>query len=290
MISRRVFLAALTSFARLAPARLAICSETFAPLDFAAACRLARRIGYAGIEIQPSHLDPDPVALPAARRREIRRLLAAEGLACPAFHSLLGSPPGLHLTTADEAVRRRSWDYLAGLVELAAEISPGSLLVLGSGKQRQAVGGVSVGQATAWLSEGLAWLAPRAERAGVTVLIEPLAPHLCNVVNTLEEALRIARAIGSPALATILDTHNTAAEKEPVGVLVERYGPWIRHVHLNEYDGSAPGRGNYPFAELLRAFERRRYQGWLSVELFDFKPDGETVAREAFEYLSRLAG
>jgi D-psicose/D-tagatose/L-ribulose 3-epimerase len=288
MISRRTFLAGLALPVRLIPARLAICSETFAPSSFAEACRLARRIGYAGVEIQPSHLDPDPVALPAARRREIRRLLDAEGLACPAFHSLLGSPPGLHLTSPDRALRRRSWDYLAGLVELAAEISPGSVLVLGSARQRYAVGRVSVGQALAWLREGLAWLAPRAERAGVTVLLEPLAPHLCNVVNTLEEALRIVRAVGSPALATILDTHNTVAETEPVGVLLERYGSWIRHVHLNEYDGSAPGRGAYPFAELLRALRQHRYDGWLSVELFDFTPDGETVAREAFHYLSRL--
>jgi len=31
------------------------------------------------------------------------------------------------------------------------------------------------------------------------------------------------------------------------------------------------------------------YSGWLSVEVFDFKPDGTTVARLAREYLATLA-
>jgi sugar phosphate isomerase/epimerase len=50
-------------------------------------------------------------------------------------------------------------------------------------------------------------------------------------------------------------------------------------------DGRRPGAGNYPFATLLQALQRLRYSGWLSVEVFDFKPDGETVARLSREFL-----
>jgi sugar phosphate isomerase/epimerase len=119
--------------------------------------------------------------------------------------------------------------------------------------------------------------------------MEPLAPHLCNLVNTLAEALSIVRAINSPAVQTMLDTHNTAAEKLPVDALVRKYLPFIRHVHLNEMDGQRPGAGNFPFGLLLGELQRSGYRGWLSVEVFDFKPDGETVARLAAEYL-RKAG
>ena len=38
----------------------------------------------------------------------------------------------------------------------------------------------------------------------------------------------------------------------------------------------------------LRAGHDLNYQGWLSVEVFDFQPDGETVARSASSYLQRL--
>ncbi|MGC8795117.1 MAG: hypothetical protein ACP5U2_17175 [Bryobacteraceae bacterium] len=57
---------------------------------------------------------------------------------------------------------------------------------------------------------------------------------------------------------------------------------------MNEYDGRAPGLGNYPFCEFLLALRRIDYRGWLSVDLFDFAPGGETLARQAFRYLASL--
>jgi sugar phosphate isomerase/epimerase len=115
--------------------------------------------------------------------------------------------------------------------------------------------------------------------------MEPLAPHLCNVVNTLRETMGMVRSINSPAVQTIFDTHNTAAEQQPPEVLIRQYLPWIRHVHLNEMDGKRPGAGQFPFTAVLHTLDELNYSGWLSVEAFDFKPDGETVARLAREYL-----
>ena len=44
----------------------------------------------------------------------------------------------------------------------------------------------------------------------------------------------------------------------------------------------------YSKAEFLQLTLRDlRYRGWLSVEVFDFQPDGETVARNAADYLRR---
>jgi len=131
--------------------------------------------------------------------------------------------------------------------------------------------------------------APLAEQRSVRILIEPLAPQLCNVVTTLEEAMAIIRAVKSPAVRTIFDTHNTAAEARPLPALLREYFPWIRHVHLNEMDGRRPGAGNFPFALVMRTLRELGYRGWLSVEVFDFKPDGETVARQAVGYLRSIA-
>jgi sugar phosphate isomerase/epimerase len=55
---------------------------------------------------------------------------------------------------------------------------------------------------------------------------------------------------------------------------------------LNELDGKRPGAGSFPFTIALRTLKELGYQGWLSVEVFDFKPDGETVARLAFDFLN----
>src|SRR5229473_6770659 len=106
-ISRRALLGA-AAFGRAAaayPFRLAICNETFQRMSLDDACNAARRTGYTGIEIAPFTLAEDPAAISAARRREIRELIARKGLTYAGLHSLLSAPKGLHVTTPDKAVR-----------------------------------------------------------------------------------------------------------------------------------------------------------------------------------------
>jgi len=288
-MDRRSFLLACASPLLARPAnRLAICSETFAGLNFADACKAARRTGYAAIEIEPAHLSPDPANLAAAARRDTRAVISGEGLACAGLHSFLKAPAGLHLTTPDEKVRQRSWETFRRLIDLAADLADSPVMVLGSSKQREALPGVSPATATARLTEGLHRLAPHAAERGVWILMEPLAPHLCNVVNTMAQAMAVVRDVNSPAVQTIFDAHNTAAETQPLEALLRQYFPWIRHVHLNEMDGRRPGTGDFPFSLVLATLRELGYQGWLSVEVFDFRPDGETVGRLAADYLQRL--
>ncbi|MEO7650896.1 MAG: TIM barrel protein, partial [Bryobacteraceae bacterium] len=121
-----------------------------------------------------------------------------------------------------------------------------------------------------------------------TILVEPLAPHLCDVINTMAEAVAVAKATGSPAVASMFDTHNTTAERDSLPDVIRRHFAQIRHIHLNELDGRYPGSGKFAFQPVLVTLRELQYPGWLSVEVFDFKPDGETVAREAAAYLKRL--
>ena len=143
--------------------RWSICSETFAGMDFVSACKAARRTGYSGIEIEPAHLGTDPASLSPMRRNEIRTSMEGEGLICVGLHSMLKAPPGMHLTTPDEGVRRKSWDYFARLIDLAADLADKPVMVLGSSKQRAAIDGATVAEAVSRLTEGLQRLAPVAE-------------------------------------------------------------------------------------------------------------------------------
>jgi sugar phosphate isomerase/epimerase len=270
------------------PFRWAICSETFPGKSFPEMCGLARSTGYTGLEIDPSNLSDDPAALSASERVTLRKTMTERGVEYVGVHSFLKAPKGLHLTTPNADVRRRSWDYFDRLIDLAADLGDHSVMVLGSSKQRQAIEGGKPEEAVRRLSDGLARMAPHAERRGVTILMEPLAPHLCNVVNSMEDAVAIVKQVGSGAVQSMFDTHNTTAETLPLPDVIRKHFSRIRHVHLNELDGKYPGRGGFAFAPVLKALRDLDYQGWMSVEVFDFQPDGETVARNASAYLQRL--
>jgi D-psicose/D-tagatose/L-ribulose 3-epimerase len=282
-ISRRAFLAAMAAPRTPAkPLRFGICNETFANRSFPDTCRSAKAAGFTGLEIAPNTLTDSPAA--------IRKIMREEGLKFIGLHSLLSSPAGLHITTSDAAVRKRGWDHLTRLVDVCSALGSSGVMVLGSGKQRSAWnGGSSVAEASKRLEDGLAALAPIAHARGVTVLLEPLSPRNSDVINTIGEAVAIVDRIGNAGLGTMIDTHNTTAEKASCADLIGKYFPYIRHVHVNEADGRHPGTGKFDFSSVLRMLERLSYRHWVSVEVFDFSAGGDAIARESMQALRAAA-
>jgi sugar phosphate isomerase/epimerase len=265
--------------------RHSICNEAFDKWPFVDACRAIRKAGYTGIEIAPFTLAETPAEVTAAQRVEYRDIIASEGLTFVGLHWLMLSPKGLHVTGPDEALRRRSWDHIRGLIDLCADLGPGGVLVFGSPNQRKTTGGLTREQATRNYIDGLASVAPQAEARGVTVLVEALPIAQSDVVQTLSEAVGIVSEIGSPAVRTMFDVHNAVDELEPHAVLVDRYFEFIRHVHVNELDGRHCGAGNYDFGPVFEVLRRRGYSGWVSLEAFDFTPGAERLANESLRHL-----
>jgi sugar phosphate isomerase/epimerase len=203
---------------------------------------------------------------------------------------LLSSPPGLHITSSDAAARKRGWDHLSRLVDVCSALGSSGVMVLGSGKQRSAWnGGSSITEAGKRLEDGLAALAPIAHARGVTVLLEPLSPSNSDVINTIGEAVGIVDRVGNAGLGTMIDTHNTTAEKASCAELISKYFHYIRHVHVNEADGRHPGTGKFDFASVLRTLERQSYRHWVSVEVFDFTAGGDVIAKESMHALRAAA-
>ncbi|MGH9583131.1 MAG: sugar phosphate isomerase/epimerase family protein [Bryobacteraceae bacterium] len=264
--------------------RFAICNEVFQDSAAEGGIARARTLGYEGIEIAPFTLGTDPAALSPGRRREIRAAIDASGPRFVGLHWLLTTPPGLHMTTRDDALRRRTWEYVYRLVDLCADLG-GGVMVFGSPRQRSTVDGMASEDAAAILAAELAAAAPRAEARGVKLLLEALPKNQTDVVNSLAEAVAIVRQIGSPAVRTMFDTHNAVDEPEPHTDLIRRYFPYIAHVHVNETDGREPGMGSYDFPRLLAALADLDYSGWVSVEVFDFSRDAEEIAGRALATL-----
>jgi len=268
--------------------RHSICNEVYQGWDFAESCRHVKQTGYTGIEIAPFTLSEDPCKIPAAERRAYADIIQSTGLEFVGLHWLMVAPKGLHVTTPDAELRARSWEHISGLVDLCADLGPNGVMVFGSPLQRGTTGGATRAEATARYAEGLAEVAPHAEERGVRILIEALPANQTDVVGSLAEAAAIVRQINSPAIRTMFDTHNAVDETEPHATLVERYFDLIHHIHVNEIDGGHCGTADYDFAPVLATLLRLEYQGWVSLEAFDFAPGPERIASESLDYLNSI--
>ena len=252
-------------------------------------CRSIRKIGYTGIEIAPFTLSDRPLDLTPGIRREYRDVIVSEGLTFVGLHWLMVSPKGLHVTTPDEALRGRSWNHILELIDLCADLGDGGIMVFGSPLQRS-TRGISIPEATKNYADGLAGVCPHAAERGVTILVEALPRNQSDVINTLAEAANIVHQVDSPAVRPMFDTHNAADEEQPHSDVVEEYFDLIRHVHVNEMDGKHPGTADYDFLSIFRTLRRLNYQGWISLEAFDFTPGPEKIATESLRYLNKEIG
>lgn len=269
--------------------RFSTCNEVFGKQLLEDVCREIRLAGYEGIEIAPFTLATDPASLGANERSTIRSQISKHQLQFVGLHWLLAAPPGLHATAKDPEIRKRTWDYVGHFIDLCADLStdPSSrpVVVFGSPKQRNSQDGLTSRQATEAFAEGIKKAAPNAERRGVILLIEALSPEQSDVVTSLSEAVSIVKQINSPAIQTMFDTHNAIAESLPHSQLVREFFPYIKHVHVNEMDGKEPGMGNYDFGSLLRTLTDLNYQGWVSLEAFDFTRNPVEIINRSINHL-----
>lgn len=285
IVTRRIWAA------EAAPFKFAFCNESMQGTPWNEQCRLVADAGYGGIEIAPFSLVKESVdELTPAKRAEMLRSLKEHRLQCAGLHWLLAPPPaGLHWTTPDRSVREKSWAYLRKLIDFCGDLQ-GPIMVFGSPKQRGAVG-ISVEEATKNFAEGLAKMADHAKKRGVRILIEPLDHTQTDVVNTLAQAVTIVKAINHPAIQTMFDFHNTLDETESFSELLVDHFQYIKHVHVQEMDGQYLGAGSArrDFKEAFGTLKTLGYKGWVSVEVFDFKPGAEKMAKESMKVLRELA-
>ena len=76
-----------------------------------------------------------------------------------------------------------------------------------------------------------------------------------------------------------------SSEGEPIDQIIRRHAAHLQHFHANDANRRGPGMGDIDFLPILRALQDVDYQGWVSVEVFDYTPGVETLARDSLAYL-----
>jgi sugar phosphate isomerase/epimerase len=264
--------------------RYAICNETFEGWDHGRVCRFVVGLGYEGLELAPFTLAPRITDVTPEHRRKLRDEAGECGLSIIGLHWLLARTEGLHLTSPDAAVRRATAAYLVELARCCAELG-GSVLVFGSPAQRRIPAGATRGQAADWAVDTFRQAAAGIADAGVHLLLEPLAAPEADFLNTCAEAVELLERIDQPSFGLHLDVKAMSSEETPVSELIRRFAPRAGHFHANDANRRGPGFGSTDFVPIFAALRESGYRGWVSVEVFDYSPDPETIARESLRYM-----
>jgi sugar phosphate isomerase/epimerase len=268
--------------------KFAICNETFQDWPFDKAFRFAAELGYAGLEIAPFTIHTSAFEISPARRAEVRQLADDAGLPIIGLHWLLAKTTGYYLTTPDDAVRHKTADYFCELARLCRDLG-GHLMVLGSPLQRNLLPGVTHEQAMELAADCLRRAMPTIEECGVTLAVEPLSPKDGDFLLTAEKGVELCEMVGSPNCRLHLDCKAMSSEAKPIPQLLRENKQLLVHFHANDPNLRGPGMGELDFVPIFQTLADIDYRGWVSVEVFDYSPGVEALARESIEYMQKCA-
>lgn len=268
--------------------KYAICNETFEGWEHSRICDHIAGLGYTGLEIAPFTLAPLITEVSPARRAELRRQAEAAGVQIIGLHWLLAKTEGFQLTSPAASIRKSTGLYLADLARAAADLG-GNVLVLGSPVQRPIPMGHTRADAEVFAADTLSHCLRALEETSVYLCLEPLTPAETKFLNTAAEGNTLIERLGHPFVRLHLDVKAMAAEADPTPDVIRQNAKTLKHFHANDPNLRGPGFGDTDFRPIFQALRDIHYPGWVSVEVFDYSPDPETIARESIRYMKACA-
>lgn len=183
-------------------------------------------LGFSSFELMafPGHLWPGEAT--SAQKTAIRNYVEDQGLVI----TTLNQPNiDINIAGASPEMRRYSLDVIAGIIELAGEIGCGNVIV-GPGKANGLLPAPTE-HLVARFFEGLDFLLPLAERAGVNVLVEnmPFAflPDAAGLLAAIER-------YGDPDIGVVYDIANGAFIGADVPAELELLSPRLKCLHVSD--------------------------------------------------------
>lgn len=266
--------------------KYAICNEGFEGWSLDKVSQTVAGMGYEGVELAPFTLCNLVTDLSAEDRRGIRNAVEGAGLKVAGVHWLLAQTP-FRLNVPEASERKAAADYLVALVDFCADVG-GDALVFGSPAQRDPQEGFAPEDAWGETVQVMRRVGMRADERGVQFCIEPLGTPF---VTWVDDAVRMVEEVNQPGFAMMVDCKAMVPDTRwSPADQIRKMVPHYKHVHVNDPNRLGPGMGDLDFQPIMHALDEVAFDGWVSVEAFEFSQGAEHVARESLKHLNAVEG
>jgi D-psicose/D-tagatose/L-ribulose 3-epimerase len=230
-----------------------------------------KRWGFDSVEIpieDPAHIDP----------AHVKRELDRHGLVCGSVCACMGPDRDLRGTPEQQ---RTGLEYLRRLLEQMVVLECPSLIgpVYSAVGRADAVPPAEQRQQWRTVVRNLKTICRDAERLGKQICLEPLNRFETDFINTCDQALRMIRDVGSPALKVHLDTFHMNIEEKFQPAAIRKAGRLLGHFHACGCDRGTPGKDHIDWRGIAAALRAIRYDGDVVIE--SFTTDVKVIARAA---------
>lgn len=265
----------------------AICNDMFENWEISEVFQYVDDLGYDGIELNPYTLGPILEEISPASRTKIREAAESAGIEIVGIHSILKGPGKFYyMNHPDASIRTDTAEHLKVLIRLCGDLG-GKVIPLGASRQRRVYPGLTHQQAWDYAAEVFRSILDTAEEYGVILCLEPLSFRLTDFITKASDAIRMVEEIDHPNFRMMLDVRSASADEMPIPEQIRQSAPYLAHFHANDDNGKGPGTGNADYEGISAALLEVGYSGYLSVEVFDFEPDPETIATESLKTLRK---
>ena len=205
---------------------------------------------------------------------------AAEKAGVTMTNAVIGSPDGGVGGGLTDAARRPEWlQRTDATLKYCQEANIGAAIVCTG----NLVKGLSRAQMRQNVLDGLKATAERAEKAGITLLLEVLndkIDHTGYFLTSSDEGAALCREVGSPRLKLLFDCYHIQIMEGDLTGHLRKNLDVIGHIHSAGHPGRHElwlGETNYPF--LVRQLEAMGYQGVFALEYAPTLEPSESLRR-----------
>ncbi|MFT3948634.1 MAG: sugar phosphate isomerase/epimerase [Agriterribacter sp.] len=230
-----------------------------------------KKWGFDAVEIaleDASHIDA----------KIVKKALDDNGLICGSICAAMGADRDFRGTASDQEGAKK---YLEGIIDVMPDLGCSFLI----GPLYSAVGRADFETPEDYKKQWdlvvkhLKALAGYAQKANVTLCLEPLNRFETDFINTCDQVLKLANDIDHPSVGVHLNTFHMNIEEKNQAKAILKAGSKLKHFHACGTDRGTPGNDSLNWTEIFKALKQIGYDNNVVIE--SFTPDVKIIAKAA---------